>query len=110
MPLWATFVLLFLRGLITAINSPKLYFVKLDVKACFDTIDQTKLLQIMRDALSDVSLTCLNSTPSLDPVLRMNTPLEGSVPSARTLGNTRNAGLRRRFLLVRKMITAIGET
>ena len=34
-----------------------MYFVKLDVRACFDTIDQTKLLEIMRDALSDVSLT-----------------------------------------------------
>ena len=36
-----------------------MYFVKLDVRACFDTIDQTKLLQIMRDALSDVSLASL---------------------------------------------------
>ncbi|PSR75587.1 hypothetical protein PHLCEN_2v9067, partial [Hermanssonia centrifuga] len=32
---------------------PKLYFVKLDVQACFDTIEQTKLLQILRTILSE---------------------------------------------------------
>ncbi|CEL53334.1 Telomerase reverse transcriptase OS=Bos taurus GN=TERT PE=3 SV=2 [Rhizoctonia solani AG-1 IB] len=31
---------------------PKLYFVKLDVRACFDTIDQDKLLQILRHTLT----------------------------------------------------------
>ncbi len=36
-------------------NRPKLYFVKLDVQACFDTIEQTKLLQILRTILSEVS-------------------------------------------------------
>lgn len=39
-----------------------MYFVKLDVKACFDTIDQTKLLQIMRDAL-DVGFTSTRPSP-----------------------------------------------
>ncbi|GJE88721.1 telomerase reverse transcriptase [Phanerochaete sordida] len=34
-------------------NFPKLYFVKLDVQACFDTIEQTKLLSILRDVLSE---------------------------------------------------------
>ena len=33
---------------------PKLYFVKLDVQACFDTIEQTKLLGILRDLISEV--------------------------------------------------------
>jgi hypothetical protein len=33
---------------------PKLYFVKVDVQACFDTIEQSKLLQILRDILSSV--------------------------------------------------------
>jgi telomerase reverse transcriptase len=33
---------------------PKLYFVKVDVQACFDTIEQSKLLQILRDVLSEV--------------------------------------------------------
>lgn len=33
---------------------PKLYFVKLDVQACFDSIDQTKLLQILRQIISEV--------------------------------------------------------
>ena len=33
---------------------PKLYFVKVDVQACFDTIEQSKLLQILRDVLSGV--------------------------------------------------------
>lgn len=32
---------------------PKLYFVKVDVQACFDTIEQSKLLQILRDVLSE---------------------------------------------------------
>lgn len=40
-----------------------MYFVKLDVKACFDTIDQTKLLQIVRNALSDVSFPSLELSP-----------------------------------------------
>ncbi|KAJ8072353.1 Telomerase reverse transcriptase [Marasmius tenuissimus] len=34
---------------------PKLYFVKVDVQACFDTIDQTKLLEILRDLISEDS-------------------------------------------------------
>ncbi|PIL35516.1 hypothetical protein GSI_02244 [Ganoderma sinense ZZ0214-1] len=32
---------------------PKLYFVKVDVQACFDTIEQTKLLSILRDLISE---------------------------------------------------------
>lgn len=35
--------------------SPQLYFVKLDVQACFDTIEQTKLLEILLQLLSEVS-------------------------------------------------------
>ena len=40
---------------------PKLYFVKVDVQACFDTIEQSKLLEIIKDAISEVSdaLTCV---------------------------------------------------
>ena len=37
-----------------SIYSPKLYFVKLDVQACFDTIDQARLLEIIRNLLSEV--------------------------------------------------------
>ena len=33
---------------------PKLYFVKLDVQACFDTIEQSKLLQILKDLITEV--------------------------------------------------------
>ncbi|QRW13350.1 telomerase reverse transcriptase [Ceratobasidium sp. AG-Ba] len=33
-------------------SMPKLYFVKLDVRACFDTIDQDKLLGILRDCMT----------------------------------------------------------
>ncbi|GAA6042852.1 hypothetical protein JCM8097_007190 [Rhodosporidiobolus ruineniae] len=32
---------------------PKLYFVKVDVRACYDTIQQDKLLEIMEDVLSE---------------------------------------------------------
>lgn len=35
---------------------PKLYFVKVDVQACFDTIEQDKLLEILRDLISEVIL------------------------------------------------------
>ena len=35
--------------------SPELYFVKVDVKACFDTIKQDKLLGLVEEILSDVS-------------------------------------------------------
>jgi telomerase reverse transcriptase len=31
-----------------------LYFVKVDVQACFDTIEQTKLLEILRELISEV--------------------------------------------------------
>ena len=41
---------------------PKLYFVKVDVQACFDTIEQSKLLQILRDVLSGV---CHQASPGL---------------------------------------------
>ncbi|KAF7797313.1 hypothetical protein EIP86_008508 [Pleurotus ostreatoroseus] len=34
---------------------PQLYFVKMDVQACFDTIDQTKLLQILLQVLKEDS-------------------------------------------------------
>ncbi|KAK7690659.1 hypothetical protein QCA50_005758 [Cerrena zonata] len=34
---------------------PRLYFVKVDVQACFDTIEQTKLLGILRDLISEDS-------------------------------------------------------
>jgi telomerase reverse transcriptase len=36
---------------------PKLYFVKVDVRAAFDTIDQNKLLEILRKMLSEVSFS-----------------------------------------------------
>ena len=39
---------------------PKLYFVKVDVQACFDTIEQSKLLQILRNVFSSV---CPPSVP-----------------------------------------------
>ncbi|PAV16223.1 telomerase reverse transcriptase [Pyrrhoderma noxium] len=32
---------------------PKLYFVKVDVKACFDSIEQEKLLSILKDIISE---------------------------------------------------------
>ena len=41
---------------LTSTFRPKLYFVKVDVQACFDTIEQTKLLGILRDLLSEVCL------------------------------------------------------
>ena len=31
---------------------PKLYFVKVDVQTCFDTIEQTKLLAILKEIIS----------------------------------------------------------
>jgi hypothetical protein len=34
--------------------SSKLYFVKVDVKACFDTIDQRKLLEILKKLVMEV--------------------------------------------------------
>lgn len=34
---------------------PRLYFVKVDVKACFDTINQPTLLGILNDILREAS-------------------------------------------------------
>lgn len=33
---------------------PRLYFVKVDVKACYDTIDQAKLLSILSTVMDEV--------------------------------------------------------
>jgi len=44
---------------LNAIHRPKLYFVKVDVRAAFDTIDQQKLLEILRRILSEVSMVLL---------------------------------------------------
>ena len=38
---------------------PHLYFVKVDVQACFDSIDQAKLLEILRQLILEV--TCFYS-------------------------------------------------
>ena len=35
------------------VHRPKLYFVKVDVQTCFDTIEQTKLLEILKDVISE---------------------------------------------------------
>lgn len=35
-------------------HRPKFYFVKVDVRACFDTIKQDKLLEIVEGLLKDV--------------------------------------------------------
>lgn len=39
---------------------PRLYFVKVDVKACFDTINQQTLLTILATVLQEVSQPCPN--------------------------------------------------
>lgn len=36
-------------------SSPKLYFVKMDIKAAFDTIKQDKMLQVVSSLLDQVS-------------------------------------------------------
>lgn len=41
--------------LYNANGSPKLYFVKVDVRTCFDSIEQEKLLEILQRVLSEVS-------------------------------------------------------
>jgi telomerase reverse transcriptase len=46
-------------------DRPKLYFVKVDVQACFDTIEQTKLLEIIRELLFEVCTFCFSSTQRL---------------------------------------------
>lgn len=61
----------------------------------------------MRDALSDVGLAFYLTVVSLlDPLFRTNTPSEGSVPLAQTLGSTKNVGLRGRSRQV-KAISAV---
>jgi hypothetical protein len=36
-------------------SSPKLYFVKMDIKAAFDTIKQDKMLEVVSSLLDQVS-------------------------------------------------------
>ena len=47
------------------IYSPKLYFVKVDVQACFDSIEQSTLLKILRNVISDVNKSPLVSVAGL---------------------------------------------
>jgi len=47
---------------INADSSPKLYFVKMDIKAAFDTIKQDKMLEVVSSLLDRVSW----SPPSID--------------------------------------------
>lgn len=35
-------------------SRPKLYFVKVDVQACFDSIEQSTLLKILKELISEV--------------------------------------------------------
>lgn len=42
---------------------PELYFVKVDVKSCFDTIKQDKLLALVEDILSEVCSRLSTSMP-----------------------------------------------
>lgn len=35
-------------------SNPRLYFVKVDVKACFDTINQEKLLTLLKNVIDSV--------------------------------------------------------
>lgn len=48
-----------ISSVILTIHRPKLYFVKVDVRACFDTIEQTKLLEILREVISEVRIKVL---------------------------------------------------
>ena len=41
--------------------SPTLYFAKVDVKACFDTIEQGKLLEIISTLLTEVTPSVANA-------------------------------------------------
>jgi len=50
-------------------SRPKLYFVKVDVQACFDTIDQGKLLGIIQNLISEVEIIALcQGTDYMDSV------------------------------------------
>ena len=61
-----------------------MYFVKLDVQACFDTIEQTKLLSILREIISKV-----RSAPAMPKKLltqvRMPTPFNDTEKSESTV-------------------------
>ena len=43
----------YLHNIVNVHGRPKLYFVKVDVQACFDTIDQMKLLEILKEIISE---------------------------------------------------------
>ena len=54
---------------------PKLYFVKVDVQACFDTIEQWELLRIIDKLISEVgSLIFLRAVSLTDNIGRVHDP------------------------------------
>ena len=79
---------------------PKLYFVKVDVQACFDTIEQSKLLQILRDVLSGV---CHQASPGFGVFLiplRIITSSRALVRSCKLPEGSSENLLWRHFLMV----------
>jgi len=46
-------------------SRPKLYFVKVDVQACFDTIEQSTLLTILKKLMSEVGCQTARSYSEL---------------------------------------------
>ena len=67
---------------------PKLYFVKVDVKACFDSIEQEKLLSILKDIISEVcAQICVQRSLKTDMSAigyLHNTEIRKGVPHDRT--------------------------
>lgn len=49
---------------ITNVSSPRLYIVKLDIRACFDSIDQDKLLNILESIVAEDEYTVTKYTTS----------------------------------------------
>lgn len=41
-------------GDLALLHRPRLYFVKVDVRSCFDTIEQSTLMDVLADLLQDV--------------------------------------------------------
>ena len=79
---------------------PKLYFVKLDVRACFDTIEQGLLLEIIQRIIEEVRITMVMT--AFTHFTRTTTYYNATLKYIHRSGGYKNASLDTLFPKVRQ--------
>lgn len=73
------------------VASPKLYFVKVDVKSAFDSIKLDKLFEVLGEVFNTVRRRCCSKTSVLTHIRTNNSSCEDTFASCQVLeGNQKN--------------------